>query len=362
MGDNLDLVYKYINGEYIDECLLEKLESNKCFMLQAILASNDKKIYKLCSHKVKIDYVFVKTLMYKFKDDLEFISEVVDYYLNHTPATREITKESLERNEIIIMMDEITKNDRTKDSFKYHLAAATFYNVNRLLIEKLKETSNSKVANEIGLGFIIFFDKYNSSEKLTNFLAVNTAEEILDDKNFEEKLHYDFESPEDIDKEPLNNYILNYITRYDSMLGAYLTSHIELLGQLKFILDKFKRNWDNYLNDLDQIKISKIVREVEHFMKHKKSILGVNKLLYCVAKDFSVANKLASYEQISNPVYKKVMEELANEKEYIDYTLATNENERKYYDRITEIFESNLHHRDKDSKEECKIIKFPTKE
>ena len=72
------IVNDYINGNDIDDFNIDDLENDSMFMKKVIVASNDKNFYRLCSDRVKKDYNFIKFVIYKFKEDIEFISKVAD--------------------------------------------------------------------------------------------------------------------------------------------------------------------------------------------------------------------------------------------------------------------------------------------
>ncbi|UKI57644.1 MAG: hypothetical protein L6V81_10110 [Clostridium sp.] len=52
----------------------------KIFMMQVISVSGDNNFYNLCSDIVKCDYEFVKYLIIKFRDKIDFVCEVADYF------------------------------------------------------------------------------------------------------------------------------------------------------------------------------------------------------------------------------------------------------------------------------------------
>ena len=73
-------------------------------MIRVIECTNDKKMYSLCSDRVKSTYKFVRFLVEKFSDDLDFVRGVGDSYL-------EVTTNKIERNGNIIWIS-IKENNK----------------------------------------------------------------------------------------------------------------------------------------------------------------------------------------------------------------------------------------------------------
>lgn len=113
MNYNIFTVKKYINGLDTSPYKLEELEDNPAFMILAIGLSNDKYLYNLCSNSVKINKTFVKFLIYKYQDDIDFLVKVVDYYLNNS-------KEFIFKIELLKKMCEITKDKDIEMYLKYY--------------------------------------------------------------------------------------------------------------------------------------------------------------------------------------------------------------------------------------------------
>ncbi|MEG1008764.1 MAG: hypothetical protein RSF67_02915, partial [Clostridia bacterium] len=204
---NKDLINRYINGEDINNYLIEELENDKDFMMQVIRFSNDKRIYHLCSERVKHDYEMVKFMISTFKNDLDFILEVADEYLNNTD-------DSLERIELALIMFNLTiKKDKVK-ALKYKILTDTIFSSKRLEVEicKAKE-NNDEFSAQVGMGFCYMFDLYNSSDIVTKFFAKKTIDAIFDeyDINIEQLLHSKFKNAKEIKLQGINNYMINFI-------------------------------------------------------------------------------------------------------------------------------------------------------
>ena len=89
---NNQLIMDYINGNDIEDYDLDELENDKLFMTKVIDFSNDEKMYNFCSEKLKKDYEFIKYIILKFRNNIEFITEVADYFLDNTDTDYERTE------------------------------------------------------------------------------------------------------------------------------------------------------------------------------------------------------------------------------------------------------------------------------
>ena len=76
------IIDAYINGNDIENYSIEELENDKKFMMMIITLTNDKNFYNLCSEELKGNYEFVRFVIQKFNNDINFICKVADFYLN----------------------------------------------------------------------------------------------------------------------------------------------------------------------------------------------------------------------------------------------------------------------------------------
>ena len=131
---SIKTVEAYIKGEDIEKYTIEELENDPTFMRMIVLATNDKNIYNLCSEKVKLDYEFVKMMIKRFKNDLNFVCQVANYYLENSD-NKEHTLELL-----IIMRGLTTNKEEQEEQFlKYSLKLECFYSFYRIMISEVKK-------------------------------------------------------------------------------------------------------------------------------------------------------------------------------------------------------------------------------
>ena len=139
---------------------IEQLENDYRFMIDVIKYTGDKRIYKLCSDKVKNNPDFVKFLVDFFRSDKDFVIGVVDCYLKKNSCDDTVYYE------LLIMLTDIIKFDSIL-GFSYALKLNSFYE-----LEKFKTSIiSSKSDVNFGRGFFLVLDKYGSSKIIMDYFA-----------------------------------------------------------------------------------------------------------------------------------------------------------------------------------------------
>ena len=296
---DISLVKNYVNGEDLGEFTIEQLENDKNFMMRVISYTNDIKMYSFCSDKVKQDYEFVKYLVLKFKDNLDFIILVADNYLDNTET-------DWESKELSIIMERVLPRELSE---KYQVLNEISYFTKRLEIE-IVEDKDSKLESMVGMGFWLIFDQYNGSDIILDYYANNMIGEIIRDNNinFEKMLHTQFKSADKITEMGINSYIVKFIGYYDSMLSSYVSTHIDIIkpiaNRIKFIQD----NWDKYSCVDESKRYNKMLDMVHEYMSISNSNMTENEVLYYVANELGIAKKVKQYDG-SNDIEEKFKEE-----------------------------------------------------
>ena len=256
-------------------------------MMGVISYTNDTKIYFLCSDDLKKDYDFVKFLVLKFKSNSDFIIKVADYYLDNTDT-------DLKRRELCIIMEKLLPIDLSN---KYEVMNETAYFIKRLEIE-VAEAKDPKLESIIGMGFWLIFDLYNGSEIIMDYYAESLINEIVRDNNinFEAMLHNQFKSPEKISEVGLNNYVISFIGYYDSMLSSYVSTHLYLINNIINKIKIIQDNWDRY-NNMDEAKrYNNMLGMVHDYMQMSESNISETDILYYVAKELGIKDKVKHYD------------------------------------------------------------------
>lgn len=350
-----ELINKYIKGENIENYQIEELENNKDFMIQVIKETNDKNIYNLCTEKVKKDYEMVKFMVLTYNGDLNFITDIADKYLKETG-------DSLERIELALIMLDLTLKKDNEKATKYKMIVDTIFSSKRLEIEICKAKQNDDdYSREVGMGFWYMFDLYNSSDIVIKYFAKKTIETIFSeyDINLEQLLHSKFKNAKDIDLQGINNYMINFLGMYDHMLSSYISTHIELLSDFSDKISDVINNWKNYNEREERKRYNGMIEQVHNYMENADSIMTETDILYYVARQLGIDEKLAYYDGISNEIYADIIQGIdikyldnAND-DFVTFTINNSIAERKYYLDVKRIMLNSLF-----GNEQSKI--FPT--
>ena len=87
------------------------------------------------------------------------------------------------------------------------------------------------------------------SEVVCEYFATEYLIDILKedgDMNLEDFLHKHFTSFEIIKQQGFHNFLITYISLYDSNLAEYVSNHLYLLKDALWIMRRIEKNWKNY--------------------------------------------------------------------------------------------------------------------
>ena len=284
---NIFLIKKYVNGEDLGEYTSEQLENDKDFMMGVISYTNDIKMYSFCSESVKKDYEFVKYLVLKFKGNSEFIIKVADNYLKNAD-------DDFESKELSIIMEKVLPNELAE---KYHVLNETAYFAERLKVEMV-ESKDSKLESMIGMGFWLMFDQYNCSDIILEYYAKSMIKEIIRDNNinFERMLHTQFKSPDKITEIGIYNYIFDFINYYDPMLSSYASTHLDIVKPIANRIKHIQDNWDKCISVDETRRYNNMLDMVHEYMDTSDSNMEEEEVLYYVAKELGIIEKVKQYD------------------------------------------------------------------
>lgn len=350
------MINDYILGNDLEDYSVDELEDDMEFMMLVIDDTNDEKLYNLCSDRLKKDYEFVKYLINKFRNNLDFICVVADYYLFNVD-------DEFSRIELCILMMELTVQNKEKN-MEYTVALDTVYMAKRVEIEIVKLGLNDDILRDIGMGFLILFDSFNSSEIILNYFAKKTIKEILDenDIDLDELLHEQFKTPEQIDKIGINNYMLNFIRYYDSTLSSYLCTHIDLMSFLREKIELIQKKWTKSILDSERKKYNIIFGNIHNYMVENgvNTFFSETDMLYYAGKELGVLDKILKYSGLSEDSYKMIIDGLDDE--LFEDALRISSDDMNCYNKIKAIIFSVLNDTTQsDSDNSHKILKFPKK-
>ena len=304
-----EIVNSYINGTDIEGYSIDELENDKEFMMLVIQITNDKNFYNLCSQDVKKDYDFVKFMIDKL---------------------------------IVIMTSLTEKRNEKKYSF-YKLLSDTIFTLKRVIIEVTK-IGKGYTSNEIGMGFALIVDSFSSSKIVLDFYAKKFIEAIFEenDIDLENMLHQQFDSIEQINEIGINNYMLNFIGHYDSVLASYLSTNIELMREFSDKIREIEKNWDKYISINEQKKYNLIFDKVNEYMNETQldGLLTETDLLYYVGKELGIVDKIAKYDKGRNEFAEDIINGLDDD--FLISTLNVSFNDRMHYNNVKKIITSIL--------------------
>jgi len=296
---DIKTIYNYINGFDIDNYSIDELEDDYRFMRDVILLTNDKKMYNLCSDRLKNNYDFIKFIILNFKEDKEFINEIAASYLSKIDD-----EDDVKYKELIILMNNLAVKDRDISSITYALKSLIIYGDEQIKLNILLEKEDDLYwKKHLGLGFLYVLDEYGDSEILLDFFAKKFIQEIFykTDYTFEEVIHRHTKRYEDIEKLKTKNYLINFIRMHDKFLADYVCCHPELLNSLVKDLEFVKRNWDNYINLLNQRRIEIIDQELNNYINSNKNIrFFYSEIIDYVSRKLHLEKTFEEY--YSNPV------------------------------------------------------------
>ena len=331
---NKELIINYINGNDIDDYDLNELEDDKLFMTKVIELSNDEKMYNFCSDNLKKNYEFTKYIILKFKNNIEFITSVADYFLENTDT-------DYERTELSIIMSKLT--EREKGINQYNVLCDAIYSGKRLQIELYKlQNKNEELANEIGMGFLLVYDLYNHSEIILKFYAKKIIEDIFKeyDIELEKLLHSQFRMPDEINKQGLNNYMFSFIEVYDPMLASYASTHLDVLVSFRKNIIEVQNKWNQYNEKCERENYNYMFEKVHEYMENADSIFTEEYLIYYIGNKLGILEKIKQYDYASEEMIEYVIEELSDE--FVEQTFKVSFVDRIHYNNVKKIIINTL--------------------
>ena len=284
------LIYDYFIGNDIEKETLEKLESDNSFLFEVLKASHDITYYSYLDISYRRSYDVIKYMLLNFKDKLDVYQEDADYLLDSLDV------ESMEYKEIIVLIA-----DLDKDEFNdYKIPRAGFYASDKVEIGAI-QNSDKELEKIIGLGFEVVLSKYENNPIVLDYYALCFIYEMFyKDKNFEELIHKNIRDKEKLNKIGNIKYLLNYIGSLDYYLKEYLESHTYLLDKLSKDLNLVKNNWDNYINRINEQRVSIVYQEVDKFMEEYRGRFYFEpySVLYKIIRKYHLENVFELEEEL----------------------------------------------------------------
>ena len=340
------LLFDYITGNEIAEYNIDDLENDCEFMISIINLTNDKRMYNLCSNNVKKNYDFVKYIINKFSNDIDFICNVADIYLENT-------NDELSRMELVFIMCDLTKEGDYDYHKKYEIIAQAIKVSKKVIIEMYKNATmkDSKFLDVIGMGFWFIFDEYNESDVILNYFAKEYLVDIFykDASNLEKMIHTDFKIAKELDEYGVKNYLLNCIMINDYNLYIYIVSHLELLDIYIKKVDGIISRWEIYLSLEEYDRYNKMFNNLHNYIVENEGKLGFNEtqILYFIGREIGILDKLKKYDYLDVSYIDDMLEDIGIDKENMSFV------DLRHYCNIKKIIVESLN----DVKEEKQVDK-----
>ena len=282
------LINKYINGDEIDEKTIEELEDNREFMTAVIDKTNDKKLYSLCSDRLKGDLEFAKFLVNKFKDDIDFVLDFNTDYLVY----------AVKHLEDAVELSIIVRNNLPEEEAYYmNCFADELYYASRLETE-LGVEKNPFLRSQIGMGFIGFYDAYHDRKIVLDYYARKMVKEIINGHDIDKIVHNQFSNPEKLKEVGIKNYSISLIRSFDSMLSSYVSTNIELISEFEKEINKIIVNWSKFSNADELIRYNRMIDMVHHYMSDSsKGDVSEASILYLIAYELNIDDKVRKYDR-----------------------------------------------------------------
>lgn len=232
-----EFINKYINNNLSKEIKI-KLENNPQFMLSLISFTHDKTYYFNCSDNVKLNYEFIRALIFMFQIDKTFIFYISDYYLHNG-------SDFFNCFELHIILSNIIGETNDLEEQEYLNTLNNYYE-----LIKVKLLMNQEENDYQGLGFIYLENKFFNRKLILNYFARQFLKEI-----FYNNISYSLFTIKDLflkSKKNLRNFLIDFITKYDTELAWYVSNNIFLLMEIEDVLLPSENNKILYLkNDID---------------------------------------------------------------------------------------------------------------
>lgn len=264
---DLKLVSDYINGEDLN-CDVEVLENNPEFMLEALKLSRDSKMYNLCSDTVKSDFNFVVGVIDAFSiDQFDFVKEVAKNYLDFLKPPKNVFGVTFDENEdrihaleISILVSEVA---REKNLFMMNVASMCLIDEARIGAFR-KYCSDSLIKEDLGLGFLVIMDRYNTSRIIQDFYAKRFLNDIFysERDGLASVIHRRYRSASEVLKRGVNTTIIDIVRENDAVLSDYVMTHPELLFDLRDDMNRTFDDWDGYMERLNRFRVGFFEDEV----------------------------------------------------------------------------------------------------
>ncbi len=184
----------------------------------------------------------------------------------------------------------------------------------------IQSEKNSDDFNDYNqMGFNIFNMMYENRKIIVDYIAKKMVEEIFGEEEFslEELLQNKYNKKSDLDKDKPINFILKYISTYDTNLSNYIKDNISLVDNLKKRICKIAERFDEY-NSRKADEIYEWIIDYLYDRSKSNEDLPVTLLIKCIAENLNINNEIitSAYEEYNYLLENINCDKLKEKKEY----------------------------------------------
>ena len=331
------LINDYINGYEIP--FVEEKENDIDFMEAVLFKSKDKKLYSFSSDELKNNIEFTIFVIELFRDDIDFITGVVDKYL-------EKNNEGCEDNYFLLTLACKIINDENNEKYiEYKKELEFHYHVFRVQFEVARHEANidSNSKESLKKGFFLLYERYSGNELLLNECAKMMIDELFEDKTSLEKyFHENYSSINTLREYGVKKLLIDMLNYYDYHLGYYVMGHIDLLEDKYNEISYIYNNWEKYENNLEKVKFDLIYEYTHNYLIKYKLISREEEIYYLIGQELNISNGVYKYLlQDNESIIDDEDMSILYDKKYLDfYTLRHYEHIKSYISSI--LFENKI--------------------
>lgn len=253
MRKDNNLLDRFINNK-LSFYEREELYNDFSFMKQVFLKTHDIDFYSPCSYNLKNNFDFTMFLIKLFRDDVNFVFKVMDYYINHNSSRGE------NYIKLLSIAKKILRESYDEVNLPYHMSYQTkilnAYETFDSSIKQAIDGSNDMVKEINSLGFF-YLQKAYEDEEVVNFFVERLLYKLFYSYNFELYIHNKFENLLELTSKNETTILIDYIAMHDLQLSNYVCNRQYLLDEAKARLNVIVDNFDNFnSNKVDQLNVS----------------------------------------------------------------------------------------------------------
>ena len=311
-------LFLYMNGK-LSARDVHFLEHNDNFMRLVMLTGKNCKYYDKCSKDIKKDGDFLKQLIELYKDNHEFIASLVEEFCeNNKRDFRSIV-------ELNILLSNIYEETEDEVLYPAYLNAEGYYqSMMQDINDEILNIKNQKEREDTGYGFIMVDMSFSGSDIVKRFTAKRMLEDIFlnhPSMEFDELMHYQYSDKRIIEKIGVRVYLNDILKGYDKALCDYVGVYPELMDGYVSLANDVLKNWDNYLTEINTMKIDQCYEEMNRFIEESGYDSSLLDLFYGIVLQSKNKEKIIKYLDVDVKDIEKIDMNSLNftERRFVDH-------------------------------------------